>query len=222
MVIAVAALCGCAAPQISLTKQAQAKIDRAEGILIIPQNSLEISVRRTEPGNTGAIGALIAAGIDNIRQSRAEKAAAPMYEPLRDFDFRKVMLDAANAALARSDNVKFSVPLRTESVDSDSTRKSAYDQLTASALLFINVGYRLEDRSLIVTAKAELYPKAEALKQFRNSADESNPLDSGNAIYRKKLIVTKRPIRTTNIKESLSEAATDIALQLAVDLNKGI
>jgi len=222
LTIVVAALAGCATPQISLTKQAQSNIERIEGVLTIPQNNLNITVQATNPGNSGLLGALIAAGIDSARRSSAKKAAAPMLEPLRDYDFRTVMLNALTDALTKIDKVKFAMPLRVEVVASDSSKRIAFDQSTASAILFCNVGYRLESGNLIVTASTEMYPKIEMLKQFRNKPEETNPLDGGNVIYRKTFTFTKQAVTPVTIKESLSEAAINVAHQLAADLNHGL
>ena len=221
LIVVIAALTGCAAPQISLTKQAQTNIDRVDGILTIPQNNLNVTVQATNPGNSGLLGALIVAAIDSARQSNAEKAAAPMLEPLRDYDFRSVMLNASTDALTKIVKVKV-MPLRVEVVASDSSKRIAFDQSTASAVFFCNVGYRLESGNLIVTAYAEMYPKIDRLKQFRNKPEEANPLDSGNVIYRKTFTFTKQAVTPITIKENLSEAATNVAQQLAADLNHGL
>jgi hypothetical protein len=222
LTIFVAALAGCAIPQVSLKPQAQENIDRIDGILIIPQNNLDVTVQATNPGNTGILGALIAAGIDSARQSSAEKSAAPMLEPLRDYDFRTVMLGASTDALTKLDKVKFSTPLRVELVASESARRIAFKQATASAILFCNVGYRLQTGNLVVTVRAEMYPKKDALKQFRNKPEESDPLDRGNVIYRKTFTFVKQAVTPTTIKDDLSEAAASVARQLAADLNEGV
>ncbi|HZW86703.1 MAG TPA: hypothetical protein VFF41_04495 [Gallionella sp.] len=217
-----AALTGCAAPQLSLTEQAQTNIDRVEGILVIPQNNLDVTVQATNPGNSGLLGALIASVIDSSRQSTAEKAAAPMLEPLRSYDFRTVMLNASTDALTKTDKVKVSMPLRVEVVASDSSKRIAFDQSTASAVLFCNVSYRLESNNLIVAASAEMYPKIEVLKQFSKKPEKNNPLDGGNAIYRKTFTFTKQAVTPSTIRDSLSEAATNVTNQLATDLNHGL
>lgn len=165
---------------------------------------------------------LIASAIDSSRQSSAANAAAPLLEPLRDYDFRAVMLKASSDALTKVEKVKVAMPLRVEVVASDSSRRITFDQSAASAVLFCNVGYRLESGNLIVTAAAEIYPKIEVLKQFRVKPDEVNPLDRGNAIYRKTFTFSKQAVAPTTIKESLTEAAANVARQLAADLNHGI
>jgi hypothetical protein len=67
-----------------------------------------------------------------------------------------------------------------------------------------------------------MYPKTEMLKQFRNKPEETDPLNSGNVIYRKTFTFTKQAVAPSVIKESLSEAAANIAHQLAADLNHGL
>lgn len=218
----VSTVVGCAAPQISLTQQVQTNIDQVQGILTIPQNNLNVTVQATNPGNSGLIGALVVMAIDSARQSRAEGAATPVLETLRDYDFRVVMLNATNEALAKIDKLKVVIPVRVETIASDSARRISFDESSASAILFCNVGYRLEAGNLMVAAVAEMYPKKAALKQFRNKPEETNPLEAGNVIYRKTFAFTKQAIAASNIKASLNEAATSIASQLAADLNHGI
>jgi len=222
LTIVVALLAGCATPQISMTKQAQATIERVEVILMIPQNNLDVTVQATEGGGGGFLGVLVAAAFDEARRSKAEKEAAPMLETLRDYDFRIVMLNASTDALIKIDKVKVGIPLCVEVVASDSSKRIAFDQSTASALLYCNVDYRLQSGNLIVTANAEMYPKTEMLKQFRNKPEETDPLNSGNVIYRKTFTFTKQAVAPSVIKESLSEAAANIAHQLAADLNHGL
>lgn len=222
LTIVVAVLAGCATPQVSLKKQAQTNIERVDVILTIPQNNLDVTVQATEGGSGGLLGSLLAAAIDEARRSSAEKAAAPMFEPLRDYDFRTVMLNASTDALTKIDKVKVAMPLRVEVVASDSSKRIAFDQSTASAVLYCNVNYRLQSGNLIVTASAEMYPKIEMLKQFRSKPEETNPLNSGNVIYRNTFTFTKQAVTPTVIKEYLSEAASNVARQLAADLNHGL
>ena len=107
-------------------------------------------------------------------------------------------------------------------IAADSAKRIAFDQSTASAIFFCNVGYRLESGNLIVTVNAEMYPKAEALKKYRNMPEEENPINRGNAIYRKAFAFSQQAVTPETIKANLSEAATKLASLLAADLNHGI
>lgn len=215
-------LTGCAAPQISMTKQAQASIEQVEGVLTMPQSTLAVTVPATNPGNTGLLGALIAAGVDSARQSSAEKTAAPILETLRGYDFNAVMLAEVTETLGKTENLKFAMPLRVDTVDSDSAKRIAFDKSKASAVLFCRVYYRLESGNLIVTSNLEMFPKDNALKQFRSKPQDSNPIDEGNAIYRKTFTFTKQAITSTNVKSGLAEAAKSLSKQMAEDLNHGL
>lgn len=217
-------LSGCATTstsQVSLPKQAS--IDRVEGVLVIPQNHLNVTVEASNPYAVGGVvGVLVAAAIDSRLQADAEKAATPILESSRDYNFRAAMLDASTEELSKVDKIKFALPLRIKTEESESTRRVAFDQSTASALLFCNVGYRLESGNLIVTATAEMYPKVDSLKQFRIKPNSSNPLGSGNAIYRKVFTLAKQSVTPTTVNEKLSEAVADVARELAADLNQSL
>ena len=222
LTVLVTALAGCAAPQMSLTKQAQTNIDQVEAVLTIPQSNLDVTVPATNPGANGILGALIVAAIDSSRQSSAKREAAPILGRLRNYDFRTEMLNATTDALIGLDKLSIAMPLRVEVVASDSSKRIAFDQSMASVVLFCHVGYRLESGNLIASASAEMYPKSESLKTFRQQPDETNPLAGGNAIYRKVFTFSKQAVNSSTIKRDLSEAASNLAHQLAADLNHAI
>lgn len=215
-------LSGCAAPQISLSRQAIEKIDSVDGILVIPQSNLAVNVPPTNMGNTGLIGALIGAAIDSSRQSQAERTAQPIIENLRSYSFRDVMLDASNEAFSKISNVKFSMPLSIDVVASDSARRIAFDRSNKSAVLFGNVNYELKLGNLHVYASVDMFPKANPLKAFRKQPDESEPLEKGNAIYRKSFSFVKHGVSARTVKYDLSEAARSLAKQIADDIGHGI
>jgi hypothetical protein len=215
-------LIGCATPPVSLSKEAQSNISRVDGLLTITQNNLDVTVPATNPGNTGLIGALVIMAIDSSRRSSAEAAAAPLFEVLRDYDFREVMLGALTNALVKTDPVKFSLDQHVEVITSDSAKRIAFDRSSASAIFFCDTGYRLESGNLIVTVGVEMYPKTEALMAFRYKADENNPLARGNVIYKKSFSILQRAVTPGSIKANLTEAAEKLSHHIATDLNHGI
>ncbi|WP_146144285.1 hypothetical protein [Paraburkholderia sp. BL25I1N1] len=215
-----AVLAGCATtPPISLTAQEQHELASVTGTLFIPQSSLLITVTPTNAGATGLLGALVAAGIDAARRSSAEKDAAPIIEQLRDYDFRTVMKQASNDALGTVTDVKFRAPLDVDTVASSTQKRIIYDKSSASAILFVDVGYQMQSGNLYISANAVMYPKSNELLQFRKKPNESDPLDAGNAIYRKTFNFGKQNVSATDIKSGLTEGANSIATQLAADLN---
>jgi len=223
LLLFIAALAGCATtPPMSVTKQEQHELGPVTGALFIPQNSLLVTVTPTNAGATGLLGALIAAGIDAARRSAAESTAAPILEQLHDYDFRAVMKQASDSAVDTLQTVKFAAPLDVETVDSNTQKRIVFDNASASAVLFLDVGYRLQSGNLYISANAVMYPKANNLLQFRKKPSDSDPLDAGNAIYRKTFNYAKLNVSATDIKQDLTEGANDIASQLAADLNHPI
>lgn len=214
-------LAACAAPQISLSTQTQTSIDQIEGVLVIRQTGLDVTVQNTNPGNTGLLGALIVAAIDSSRRSSAEEKATPILEELKDYDFRSVMLNEASEALRKTENNKIAIPLRSDNVGTEPSLRIAFDKSAASALLVWEVKYRMESGNLLVDATVVMYPKAPALKQYRAKPDEANPLAEGNAIYRKSFSYTQQAVSANTVKDGLTTAAKNLARQLAADVVHG-
>ncbi|KWO59952.1 hypothetical protein WT98_30945 [Burkholderia territorii] len=213
-------LAGCAAtPPMSLTKQEQHELDEVSGTLFIPQNNLIVTVTPTNPGATGLIGALIAAGIDAAQRANANANAAPMFEQLRDYDFRAVMKQMSNDAVQTLHDIKFSAPLDVDTVSTNSQKRIVFDKSTASAVLFVDVDYQVQSGILYASARAVMFPKSNKLMQFRKKPSEADPLDAGNAIYRQTFRFSKQNVSATDIKSDLTEAAQSLASQLAADLN---
>ncbi|AOJ85320.1 hypothetical protein WS87_00870 (plasmid) [Burkholderia sp. MSMB0856] len=128
------------------------------------------------------------------------------------------MKQATNDAVSTLHDIKFSA-LDVDAVDSDSQRRIVFDNSSASAILFVDVGYQLQSGNLYISARATMYPKSENLLQFRKKPDETNPLAAGNAIYRKTFNFSKFNVAEVDIKGDLTEGANSIASQLAADLN---
>ncbi|MGF6780945.1 hypothetical protein [Paraburkholderia sp. GAS334] len=221
--LSIAALSGCAVtPPMSITKQEQHDLGPVAGTLFIPQNSLMVTVTPTNAGATGLLGALIAAGIDAARRSAAESNAAPMLAQLHDYDFRAVMKQASNEAVGTLQTIKFATPLDVETVNSSTQKRIIFDNASTSAVLFVDVGYQLQSGNLYIAANVVMYPKSDKLLQFRKKPNDTEPLDAGNAIYRKTFNYAKLNVVATDIKSDLTEGANSIASQLVADLNHPI
>ncbi len=145
-----------------------------------------------------------------------------MLEQLHDYDFRAVMKQASNSAVGMLQTIKFAAPLDVETVNSSTQKRIVFDNASASAVLFVDVGYQLQSGNLYVSANAVMYPKADNLLHFRRKPNDSDPLDAGNAIYRKTFNYSKLNVVATDIKLDLTEGANNIASQLAADLNHPI
>ena len=213
-------LAACAvSPPMPLTKQEQHELGDVSGTLFIPQSGLLVTVAPTDASAGGLLGVLIAAGIDAARRANAESNAAPMLERLRDYDFRTVMKQASDEAVAKIPEIKFSGALDVDTVGSNSQKRIVFDKSTASAVLFVDVAYQLQSGNLYASANAIMFRKSDKLTQFRQKPSQADPLDKGNAIYRRTFNFSKQNVTAADIKSDLTEAAQSLASQLAADLN---
>jgi hypothetical protein len=212
-------LSGCAAPPMALSPQAHKAIESVHTVVFVPQTTLDVDVTPGNPGATGLIGALIVQAIDESRRATAQKAQVTVVDAVTGFDFRSRMSNQLNAEFARVRSVRLATPVQLETIDSESQRRIAYDRSPASAVLFTHVNYRYIDGKVIVSAINLMYPKARVLMSLRAKPNEANPLDEGNAIYRRTFIFTRQAVVRENVRESLAEALSNVAWQLAADLN---
>lgn len=212
---------GCAtAPDLSMNTRLRQAIRHVDAALLVPQSELEVTVVAIDSGNTGLLGSLLASAIDARRQSDAQKIATPIVEALKRYDFRAVMARAIADEQARRPVLPIRTPWWLETVDSESHRRGLYAAAKDGAVLFVAVRYRLEAGNLHVDADARMFPKSAALASFRPAPNDSNPLDEGNAIYRKSFVVIRQNLSPYNVAAVLSDAAASIAEQLLADLGR--
>ena len=212
-------LTGCASKPLALSPQAQRGIESVHAVLYVPQTNLDVDVTPGNPGNTGLLGALIVAAIDEARRTSAQKALVGITDAVNGFDFRGRMSKQLSAELARVQSVRMQVPVQLEITDTDSQRRIAYDRTTASAVLFTRVNYKLIDGKLSVVATAVMYPKAKALMALRPIPNNSDVLNEGNQIYRHSFAFIKQAITRDNVRDGLAEGLANVAWQLAADIN---
>jgi hypothetical protein len=212
-------LAGCATPPMPLSPQAHKAIESVQTILYVPQNTLDVDVTPGNPGGTGLLGALIVQAIDESRRAAALKGQITVVEAVNDFDFRTRMTNQLSAEFGRVQSLRLRTPVQLETIDSDSQRRIAFDRAQASAVLFSRVSYKFLEGKIVVTASNLMYPKARALMALRSKPNDSNPLDDGNVIYRRTFTFTQRAVTRENVRESLGEGLSNVAWQLAADLN---
>lgn len=209
---------GCATPEQSMTAPLRAALGGVDAVLLVPQSGLDVTVTPTDGGQGGLLGVLLAAAIDSKREESAKKLSAPILDALRGYDFRAVLAQAMADATARQPALKLRTPWRLETLDSDSHRRGLFDASADSALLFMRVNYRLESGNVVVSAQAQLLPKAAALKGLRPAPKDGQPLDEGNALYRKAFSFTQQNVSADNVAAALTAGANSVATQLLADL----
>jgi hypothetical protein len=214
-----ALLAGCAAPPMALSPQAHKAIDSVHTVLFVPQNNLDVDVTPGNPGATGLLGALIVQAIDESRRATAQKAQVTVVDAVNGFDFRTRMSNQLNAEFGRVQSVRLQTPVQLETIDSDSQRHIAFDRSPASAVLFTRVSYKLIEGKLVVSSVNLMYPKARALMHLRTKPNDGNPLDDGNVIYRRTFTFVRQAVTRDNVREGLADGLSNVAWQLAADLN---
>jgi hypothetical protein len=217
-IVVVALLSACAAQPVSLSPKASAVIQKLDVAILIPQANLNIEVESSNAGSGGILGAIIVTAIDDVRRSKASQAQATLTKSVEDFNFRNKMVAQQAAEFSRTDVASRFSPLQMQIVDSESQRKIFYDNSKASAVLFSRIDYKWVSGSLVATSNNIIYPKISALRSFREKPNESNVLDIGNAIFRKIHTFKRESVTEKNINAVLSEAVTNLAWQLATDL----
>jgi hypothetical protein len=187
---------------------------------LVPQSGLDVTVTPTDGGQGGLLGVLIAAAIDSKREESAKKLSAPILAALHSFDFRVVLTEAIADATSRQPALKLRTPWRLETLDSNSHRRDLLDGSADSAVLFVRVNDRLESGNVVVVAQAQLIPKAAALMGLRPAPKDSQPLDDGNALYRKAFSFSKQNVTAETVAAALTEGAHSVATQLLTDLSR--
>lgn len=84
VILALGLVAGCATPDKSMNAPMRAALGGVEGLLLVPQSGLDVTVTQTDGGQGGLLGVLLAAAIDKKREDSARKTAAPILEALRD------------------------------------------------------------------------------------------------------------------------------------------
>lgn len=216
----VVALGACGTPPKYLTKPEQAALGTVDGIAAVPQATPFVTITPSGSGG-GLAGALIFGIADGIRMANVKKEAVPIIEALQGYDFRAEMLAATKAKVEALSNIKVVVRPTVDTVGTASSMRSAYDGSDANSVLVFVVGYGLISGDLVVEASARIYPKSEDLNKLRPKPNDKDPLDIGNALYSNNMRIVRPSITPANVQANLTEAANQIASQLAADLNTG-
>jgi hypothetical protein len=151
---------------LSLPAASHSQIGSTETVLPIQQSEIYVYVPPTNGGG-GILGALIEAGIADIRTTKAEKAVAPLRNALVDFNFDDTFKSALKDALIR----EAWLGAADYRVIKDVTIPSMDAALMASkagAVLFTWADYQLSNDGdvLTISVGASVFPNKDALKVF--------------------------------------------------------
>lgn len=184
-------LSGCATPvpvHEYLPNAAHDKLSSTEVVLPIKQGEIYVFVPDSQiaaAGGGGLLLALIDAGVNSVRTSKAEAAIKPLRDVLVDFDFDSALRDDIRTSLSAVSwvHVTGARVVRDASITGTD---AALAQSSAATVLFANTDYQLSNDAdvLTVTLSAQLFPKEQALAALHQSSKSGAKTAIGNSIYR--------------------------------------
>jgi hypothetical protein len=172
---------------VALDIQARNNVHSTDVVAPVRQGEVYVFVPQTSTGGQGGLlGALVAAGIDSVRTSKAEDAVKPLRDAVVDFNFDDVLRQDLKASMSKVQwlnvtEVKVIKDVATASLD------SAITDSKASAVLMVAADYHLSNdgSTFDIAIKANLFPNSLALTQPKTTDANAKPKsDVNNAIYR--------------------------------------
>lgn len=133
----------------------------------------------------GLLAALVDAGIDSIRNSKAEAAVKPLRDSIVDYSFDNSLRTDTAAALTKLTWTKAGDPVVIKEVTSQAL-DAAIAQSKADAVLFANADYHLSNDGYVldVVVGASLFAKSDALKAVGPSKLKTPISNPANTLYR--------------------------------------
>lgn len=231
------AACATLPPTQPLPGQARNEIASSEVLVPIRQSEIYVFVPDSQiaaAGGGGLLLALIDAGVNSVRTSKAEAAVKPLRDAVVDFDFDSMMRDDLKDSLSRLDWLH----VQDVHVVKDVTPKSFDSDITGSkdqAVLLTTMDYQLSNdaSALTMTLNAGLYANTDELRALR-PGKAASPSALENALYRNSFrFDSAAPGSTTDrdkniaawgadhgaaLRAALKTGASDLARRLAIDL----
>jgi hypothetical protein len=169
-----------------LPEAAKDKIASTDVVLPIKQSEIYVFVpdsRIAAAGGGGLLLALVDAGVNSVRTSKAEAAVKPLRDAIVDFNFDDALQSDLRADFAGTPWLHTG-SYRVMKDASPAGLDSAIDMSNASAVLLATTDYHLSNDAdvLTVTMAVGLYPKADALLALHPS--KGSPKSSlANTLY---------------------------------------
>jgi hypothetical protein len=182
----------------SLPVAAQDKISSTDVVLPIRQSEIYVFVPSSQiaaAGGGGLLLALVDAGVDSVRTSKAEAAVKPLRDAMVDYSFDEVLTGDVKASLSsiawmHVGNVRVLKEVTNDTLD------GALAASKADAVLFTTADYQLSNDGnvLTVTVVASLFPNSAALRELKKQTSTKPVTVMANSLYHNTLtFVTKLP-----------------------------
>jgi hypothetical protein len=206
-------------------------VRQSEIYVFVPQSNIAAA------GGGGLLLALVDAGVDSVRTTKAETAVKPLRDALVDFDFDGALQGDLKTSLGQvawvhADNVHVVKTVTNDSLD------AVLANSKASVVLFTTTDYRLSNdaNELDVTVNASLFANTADLRALKPVTGRSITASLGNALYHNSLVYEVHLTgagddRDQNIamlsadhgailRKELSVSAAKLSSMLAADLQR--
>jgi len=235
------AACAGIPPHEALPLAARDKISSTEIVMPIKQSEIYVFVPDSQiaaAGGGGLLLALIDAGVNDVRTSKAEAAVKPLRDATVDFDFDGTLRDDVKSSLSAVPWLHVSDARVVRDISPDGM-DSVFTGSSAGAILFATTDYHLSNDAdtLTVTMNASLFGKDAALADLKAQAKDGAKTQLSNSLYHNTLVYqTTTPAtgpgdRNANIaawsanngslmRANLTKAAAKLASMLADDIQQ--
>src|SRR6185295_8053269 len=247
LLFSLALLSACAtAVNAPLPGAAREKISSTDVVLPVKQNEIYVFVpdsQLTAAAGGGLLFALIDAGINSARTSKAEDAVKPLRDSLVDFSFDTAFQDEFKSSLSNASWLHLSNVRVIKEVSNESMDRALTDS-RAGAVLFATPDYHLSNDGdvLYVSLRVALFANDEALKAVQpadksKSASKSAPKTApelslyrntlqfrtrlfGASMDRDKNMATWSADKGAAMRSTLKLGATKLGMLLVNDLQR--
>lgn len=175
-------------PHTELPVAARDGISSTDVVVPVRQGEIYVFVPDSQvaaAAGGGLLWALVDAGVNSVRTSKAEAAVKPLRDAMVDFDFSQVLQDKLKTSLSQipwlhAGNVTISKDTTAAGMD------GALANSKASAVLFAVTDYHLSNDGAVlsIVVNASLFGNNDALNALAQSKTKSPKTALGNSIYR--------------------------------------
>jgi len=219
-------LSACTTPLIHqpLTVAARDHLTSTDVVTPIGQSEIYVFVPTATAGaSQGLIGALIDAGVDSVRTSKAETAVTPLRNAMVDFSFDAALQAEMKNSLAKIEWLHPGNFLIERDVSDHGMEETLTDSKAAS-VLFVIADYHLSNDGdfLLASFDAALMPNNDQLRALiPGKRDTKRPIARANALYQNRFAFEAHVAGTGDRDRNIAEwsannaAAARAALEMA-------
>lgn len=192
-------------------------VSQSEIYVFVPQSNIAAA------GGGGLLLAIIDAGVDSVRTSKAETAVKPLRDAMVDFDFDGTLqsdlkTSLGQVAFAHADNFHVVKTVTPESLD------GVLANSKDSAVMFTTADYHLSNDAdvLDVTIRASLFANSADLRALKPATGKSMISSMANALYHSSFTYESHLVGSTDDRDhNIAMLSADHGAALRTELKTG-